>query len=116
MTVSADTGGTTLPVILSLCETIRARAQCVNSPVPPTIRMATNIAANATPADTPPSPERHGVVVAVGDAGIPAVDCFPIRVPRVPPPPLDHAPVATQDGSGSAGETATRIDMIPRVP
>jgi hypothetical protein len=49
ITVSADTGGTTLSVIIFLCETNPGSGQCVNPVVPTTNPVVTNIAANATP-------------------------------------------------------------------
>jgi hypothetical protein len=49
ITVSADTGSATLPVIIFLCQTNPATAQCVNPAVPTTNPVVTNIGANETP-------------------------------------------------------------------
>jgi hypothetical protein len=46
ITVSADTGGTALPVSLSVCQTNTATGACL---APPTPTVTTTIAANATP-------------------------------------------------------------------
>jgi hypothetical protein len=46
ITVSADTGGVLLPIILALCQTNPATGQCL---VPPVTGGTTTIAANATP-------------------------------------------------------------------
>jgi hypothetical protein len=49
ITVSADTGGATLPVSISLCQTDPASGQCVSPTAPTTSPVVTTINASSTP-------------------------------------------------------------------
>ena len=49
LTVSADTGGATLPVTLSVCETDPLTSVCINPAVPTTQPLSVTVAAGATP-------------------------------------------------------------------
>ena len=49
ITVSADTGGAILPLVISICETNPMTSQCVNPTMPTTNPVVTTINANATP-------------------------------------------------------------------
>jgi len=78
ISVSADTGGASLPVSIALCETDPATGVCINPTVPASGLVTTSIAADATPTfaffvtatDTVPfDPANNRIFVRFKDAG-----------------------------------------------
>jgi len=78
ITASADTGATTLPVSISMCETNPATGLCINPTVPTTSPVVTTINANATPTfgifvagsgNVPFDPAANRIFVRFKDAG-----------------------------------------------